>query len=151
MATGSPEQIEEERRHSRRRHDTGQASPSFDPASSLFSKPTASLRRLLRLRAAQPIHSGHHSRSFRMPDLAPSPRRQPERSRILRRCRCCCANAGDVALRVRRWRLLELVRGSLLAFAEKALQLCHRRENVFQAQPPESQARLVRRLGATRH
>ena len=83
-------------------------------------KPTASLRRFSRPRAAQPIHPGRDSRSFRMPGLAPTYRKQCESGRILCACGCCCPNARNVAL--------SLVVNTDRAETRVTLVRCRRRE-----------------------
>ena len=71
MATGSSEQIEEERRILGVAMTRAKLHLHLIQPLRFFRSQQHRYGRLLRLRAAQPVHPGYHSRSFRMPDLAP--------------------------------------------------------------------------------
>ncbi len=97
-----------------RRHDASQASPSSNPASSVFPKSATSLRRLLHVCAAEPVHSGDHPRSLRMPGLAYRGHGGHRSNKGLSAGRYSRPDAGDVELNpgmfrggVMEWRRME--------------------------------------------
>jgi superfamily I DNA/RNA helicase len=72
MATGTPEEIEEERRLLYVAMTRAKSTLASDAAAALLRAPTAPLRRPPRHRAAQPLHSRQHPRPLRARDRARS-------------------------------------------------------------------------------